>query len=286
MVETLIAFRQRRLIARGQHRMKFHRHQRGVSHFPFCLARMHIDPVKANIRPRCVEGLAVQFRNISPVNGISEGGIQALQGEQRRAVADLLIRRKADFNPAVRDSRTDQVLTCSQDFGNPGFIVRSQDGSPVGCHQSMADAAGKIRKHLRIQHAAAVAQCHRTTLIVPDQLRFYPESRIILIGYGIKMRDKRDCRHALQARRCRQRSVYIGVVIHGDPGKSHTGHLLFQQFGKVSLPLGGRRAFPYLRTRGMDLHILKQAFKCPHPVSFPVGRQNSLSLAVLCNAGF
>ena len=37
----------------------------------------------------------------------------------------------------------------------------------------------------------------------------------------------------------------------------------------------------------MDIDdILKQAFKCPHPVSFPVGRQNSLSLAVLCNAGF
>ena len=253
MVESLPALCFLRNLIGGKHGIGFHNHLHGVDHLPFCRAGMYRNAVCSHAGCRRVESLIFQFVGHRSVHSVGKLSSEFFQIQKSRAVADLFIRSKADTYLSVRDFICNQTLTHSQDFGNPGFIVRSQDRSPVSRNNRFANAVLQMRKNFRVQHTSRISQCNSSSVIV-----FYNDRmgiRTTAVVNSIQMSYKANCPAFFITGRSRQKTVGIGMFVYLYTGKSQYLHLLCQKPGQLEFSLASRRTFRLLVTGRVDNYV-------------------------------
>ena len=115
-----------------QKRVKLLGDQNGVDHFALGGAGMYIAPTDSQFCPRCVEGLVLQLAEFPAVHRVGKVRAEDGQIKEVSARSDLLIGRKSDSDPAVRNFGVcEKVLRHRHDLGDTCLVVRSEQGRAV-----------------------------------------------------------------------------------------------------------------------------------------------------------
>ena len=177
-----------------------------------------------------------------------------IQVQKSCPVADLLVRGKADADPAVGDLFPDQGLAHGHDLGNAGLVVGPQDRSPVGGQDGLSPAFLKMRENVRIQDPAGLSQRNGRPVIALDHLGMGIRSSAVI--HWIQMRNKTDGPAMLIPGRGRKKAVDIGVLVHENVLQAHFLHFLFQEISQVELTLSSRRSLSFSEAGGIDRCII------------------------------
>ena len=79
-----------------------------------------------------VEVFVADLADILAVNGVGVGCAEALYIKQACALADLLIRGKADAELSVGAVFSDDALKRGHNFGNTGLVICTQQRGAIG----------------------------------------------------------------------------------------------------------------------------------------------------------
>ena len=158
---------------------------------------------------RSIEVFILQFTDAAAVNGIGPLRVKGFHVEMLRALADLFIRRKGHADVAVRNIFALQHRQRRHDFRDPRFVIRPQQGFPVGGDQRLAQQLMQHREHHGREHFVANAQRNVAAAVIFHNLRVHIFTA--KIRRGVDMGDKANRRNVTRDIR-RQRSHHSAFL--------------------------------------------------------------------------
>ena len=138
------------------------RQPRGVHELAGRPAGVDVDAVHGQLHLDGAERLVLQLARLRAVERVRAARAEALDVEQRRALADLLVGREADAQRRARELRVrGQVRDRGHDLGHAGLVVGAQQRVAARGDDVVADLPGQHRHVLRVEHRAAARQLDR-----------------------------------------------------------------------------------------------------------------------------
>ena len=161
----------------------------GVHHHVLGRARMHHHATHAHQGLGGVERLVVELAQRLAVNRIAPGRAELLKVEQSRAMANLLVRNKGQFERGVQDARVlEETSRQRADLCNAGLVVRTEERRAVGAHDVLAHKAREIRHLLGrgLDDLAVNDARHKVAALVAHHVRAHAQGGGV--GRGVKVR--------------------------------------------------------------------------------------------------
>ena len=170
---------------------------------------MDVQTADGQLRRRGVEVLILNLTELTAVDGVGHRGGELRSVEVVRAAANLLVRREADGNGAVRDLRMrEQLRAGGDDLGHARLVVRAEERRAVGHDQLLPDIALQRRIVPRREHRRAERQL--AALIAHDaRLNVFAARG----GRGVHVGDQAEGACVLATGRGRQVRVDIAVFV-------------------------------------------------------------------------
>ena len=260
--KALVALRMAGRVARRQHGVEFHRDERGVDHRVLRRTGVNVEAVDRDVRGGGVEVLILDLARRAAVHRVGQRRAEALQIQQRRAVADLLVRAKADRHRPVHLRAGEQRLRRRHDLRDPGLVVRAQHGRPVRDDQGLSDVALQIRKLLRAQRPSALSQRDGAPVVMLDHawLHVLPGK----IRHRVDVGEKAHAGACFQSRRRGDLRIYIGMRVLVHIRRAHGGQFFRQKSCQIVLAGGRGGSLPALAAGRVDARIAQKPFISSH----------------------
>ena len=256
MVKALVALGMRRRFCRRESRNPLICHQNGVFHTVLGAARMDINPMNRQGCRGGVEIFVFDLSQLTSVHRIRRIRAEGLYVKAVGSAADLLIRRKADGQPAVRQLGVfGQIGAGRENFGNAGLVVGPQQRAAIGDNEPLPDIARKARKRLCRNHRP-VCQPDIPAFI---RHRLRPDTGSADIRGGIHMCEKAQHRPVFISRCGGQPAEHIAVFVHPHIRKPQCLHLLRQSLPQHPLPRSAREALRMLIRTGIIGNVFQKA---------------------------
>ena len=217
---------------------------------------MDVEAGELHARRGGVEVLVLDLAEGRAVERVGELRAEALKVHQRRAVADLLVRAKADAHRAVGHVGSKQPLGHGHDLRHAGLVVCAEDGGAVGDDEGLAAEGGEMGEGGGAQRAPARAQLDVAAVVVLDHAGL--DVLAGEIGDGVNVGEEADAGLVLQARRGGQGGVDVAVLVHVHVLRAELVQLPLQDVRKIKLPLGRGGGRAVLNAGGVHLRILDQ----------------------------
>ena len=269
MEEALIALGAGGDLLRREGGGDLNRDEGGVDHDVLGGAGVDAHAAHRERRGGRVEGLKIDLADLVAVHREGKVRPEALQIQQSRAVADLLIRRETDRDGGVRPPPVQELFEQGHNLGHARLVVRAEEGRAVGGDEGLAHRVLEIGKGRGAEHPAARAEGDIAAVIVGMQLRLYARSGEI--RGGVQMRDQADDRVVFPSRGGREKAVGIGVLVRHDALHAEIVHLVSQQPCKGVLFFGARHLAAVFVALGIHLRIAQQSLIGFHTISFLIG---------------
>ena len=258
VVKALAALRVARRLALRQHTVDLCRHQRGVDHGVLALSRMDGHTADLPFGPGGMKGLILDLVGCRAVHGVGQLRAEAIQVQQGRAVADLLVRREADADRAVGCVSGKNPLAHGHDLRNARLVVRTQHRCAVGGDQGLALQGGQMGEALRRELQAAASQGDAAAVIAFDDLGL--GRAVTGVRAGVQMGDKSHAAAGLIPGGGGDLAVDIGVLVYVDVRHAQFAELLRQLVRQHDLPRRGRRYLGCLIAACVDGRVPQQPF--------------------------
>jgi len=122
----------------GQQVVIFHANEDGVEHNALSSARVYIEPVHQHFCTCGVEGFILQLPDFAAINRESEICAKGFHVKVIHAAPNFLIWGKSHFNRPMWDFWVgNQGSHSGHDFRNTSLVICAEQGSTVGCYQSL-----------------------------------------------------------------------------------------------------------------------------------------------------
>src|SRR5579862_771528 len=200
---------------------------------------------------RAREGLRLQLAGRRAVDGVRGHRAEAFDGQVDHAAADLLVRVEHDLDRSMRDFRMrGEVGDCGEDLGHAGFVVGAEQGHAVGRDELVADVALELRRLLRTDRRAGVAEPDLAPFVVePVRAR-----RSTHLARSVDVREESDRRDVMLGRR-RKRRRHVAVLVERGIGEPGLLELVAEKAEEDELSLGARVRLGVLVRLGVDLDV-------------------------------
>ena len=225
--EALIALGVGGRFVRRKHGVKLHADEHGADHLVLGAAGVNAPAVDDELCGGGVEILIFQLAQRAAVNGVGVLRAEALDVEQVRAAADLLVGRKADADDAVRHIGVQQHICRRQNFRHARLVVCAEKRGAVGDDQVLADVAAQGREILRGQEDALFLVQNDVAAVI-DVGDAGLDVLAVGVGRGVHVGDQAED-GGLRLAVCRNGAVDIAVLVHvcvGDAKLLHLAHQL------------------------------------------------------------
>ena len=241
MVEALIALRAGGDLVLREKGVEVYGSQHRADHFALCVAGVDAPAVEHQLCGGGVEVFIFDLAQRTAVHGVGVVRAEALDIEEVRAAADLLVWRKADADDAVRLVGAQQQLRRGENFRHARLIVRAEQRGAVRDDEVLAGVAEQRREVLRRKDDAL--------FLVQDDV----SARINVgdagldilaagVGRGVHMCDQAQHRQLFLAV-CGDGAVDIAVLVHLRVGNAKLLHLAHKLRTKNLLIRGGGADF-------------------------------------------
>ena len=210
-----------------------------------------------------VERLVVELAQRLAVNRIAPGRAELLKVEQSRAMANLLVRNKGQFERGVQDARVlEETSRQRADLCNAGLVVRTEERRAVGAHDVLAHKAREIRHLLGrgLDDLAVNDARHEVAALVAHHVRAHAQGGGV--GRGVKVRAQAEGREVLGASGGRNGAQHVGVLSHAHVLAAHSRKLVCQKAGHAVLQRARGHLLLVVRVGGgINLHVAQEALE-------------------------
>ena len=172
---------------------------------------MDLDPADRDDRLGRGERLVLELADDRAIHGVGAARAEALDVEQRCALADLLVGREGDAQRRARHVGVrGEVRDRRHDLRDARLVVSAEQRVAAGADDVVADLRGKLGHPLGIEHRPPARERDRPAVVgaVHDRL----DARTGLLGARVDMRDQPDGRRVVADRR-RQLGHDVAVVV-------------------------------------------------------------------------
>ena len=175
-----------------QEGLELHADHDGTDHLVLRGTRVYIHALDVQVTGSRVEVLVLDAADLAAVHRIRDFRAEVLDIKEHCALADLLIRRKADQKFAVAVLRIClKVLDERHNLRNAGLIVRAEQGAAVRDQEIVSLCKFKLREGLRRKHLT-VPKLNDAAVVVLNEARLH--IRIARRGRGVHVCDEAECR--------------------------------------------------------------------------------------------
>ena len=214
---------------------------------------MHVPSLDGDPGRSGVEVLVLEFSDLSAVHRVGEVGSEPSDVELHHAAAYLFVRRESDPDFPVLEFRVlHDVLDGVHYLCDPGLVVSSEEGGPVGGDQVLSHVVEQFGEFGRFEEKALDSfEGDVPAVIFPDQLGFdVLPGRIggsVHMGYETNRGNILPCIGG-------DRPHHVAIFIQGglDP---HRFQLVAQDPQQVQLLRGGRLASGFFVTLRVERHV-------------------------------
>jgi hypothetical protein len=193
------------------------------------------------------ERLVLQLAEVRAVERVGADGAEALDVEQRRALADLLVGREAHAQRGAREFRVrGQMGDGGHDLGHAGLVV--------GAEQRVAAGGDDVVPRGRVHHRIAARQPDRCAVVIAVHERL--DARAGRVRARVHVGDQAD--HGTVTG---QRRGHVAVLVQRGVGQARRAQLVHQQPREVELA-GRARALHAVPARlRVDAHVAQEALE-------------------------
>ena len=194
IVEAVVALGELRALGSGNQLVETHDGFGRVNHDAFSRSSVHREALGAHGGLGCVEGLVAKLAQRAAVDGVAKRGSKLIEVEQRRAVANLLVRHKRERKARMRKRRVVlQALHQREAHRVARLVVATQKRGAVGGDEVPAHHVLKVTVGLGAHpHLTAVAagadgelsalialdlRMHRVTVRLPSRVDVAAEAQ-------------------------------------------------------------------------------------------------------------
>ena len=230
------------------------RERDGVDHDALGGTGVDHHAVDKDVRLGGVERLVVDLAQGLAVHGVAPARAEALEVEEGRAVADLLVGDEGD--PELRVGQRAVVVKAGDegaDLGDASLVVGAEQGGAVRADDVLAHELLEVG-HLRGGGGDGLARDHaghEVAALVVDHVRGHALAR--RIGRRVDVGAQPERGQPLGAGRRGEGAEHVGVLVHAHVLAADRAQLLAENLRHVALSLGGGGAVGMLRV-GLRAH--------------------------------
>ena len=193
-----------------------------VDELALCLARVDLDPADRDDRFDRAEALVLELAERRSVDCVRAARAESVDVEQRRTLADLLVRCERDAQPRPRKLGVRrQVRDRRHHDRHARLVVRAEERVAAAGDHIATDRLGELRHPRRVEPRAAPRQLDHAPVVVAVHERRDAAPRGV--GARVEVGDQPD-RGTLRVAIERRRHIAVGVQRHiGQPGFAQLG---------------------------------------------------------------
>ncbi len=234
------------------------RQPRGVDELALRPAGVDVDALEDDGHLGARERLVLDLAGLGAVERVGAGGAEALDVEQRRALADLLVGREADLQRGAGELGVrGQVGDRGHDLGHAGLVVGAQQRVAAGGHDVVAGLAGQHRHVRRVEHRAAARQLDAGAVVVAVHDRLHARAR--RVRGDVDVGDQPD--GVRGAVRGGQGGEDVAVVVERGVVEADRAQLVDEHPREVELAGGARAPGAVARGLRVDADVAQEALQ-------------------------
>jgi hypothetical protein len=214
-----------------------------IDQLPLGPPRMHLHAAHGQDHLERAERLVLELAQIRAVEGVGAARAEARDVEQRRALADLLVRSESDPERRPRQlGMGGEIGHCGHDLRHSRLVVGPEQGVAARRDDVMAGLAGQLGHPGRIEDGAVAWQREHAPVVVAVDDRLDAFAR--RIRAGVHVRDQADREPVATARipaRAGERRHHVAAVVEASILEAGLAQLSHQQAPELELPGRTRR---------------------------------------------